>query len=36
MFVKNLWVVDHGVKLGGLRGRVGNVCEVFMGGRLWS
>ena len=27
MFVKYLWVVDRGVRLGGLRGRVGNVYE---------
>ena len=36
MFVMNLWVVDRGVRLGGLRVRVGNVCEEFMGGRPWS
>jgi len=36
MFVKNLWVVDRGVRLGGLSGRVGSVCDEFMGGRPWS
>jgi len=37
VFVENLWVVDRGVRLGGLSGRVGSVCDEFkdvMGGIL--